>query len=116
MGYDVHITRAANWLDAEATPIPLPEWLKYVEDDPEMRLDGVAVARINKRPGLATASPGIAVWTAYSGHDETGNMAWFTWRKGCVTVKNPDDKILAKMKAIAALLDALVTGDDGEQY
>ena len=44
------------------------------------------------------------------------DTAWFTWRKGCVTVKNPDDEILAKMKVIAEALDALVIGDDGEQY
>jgi hypothetical protein len=44
MGYDIHIVRAESWLDAEENPITLPEWLKYVKSDPEMRLDTVAVA------------------------------------------------------------------------
>jgi hypothetical protein len=117
MGYDVHITRAESWLDAEENPITLPEWLKYVEGDPEMRLDKVAVARDRKgKPVLAYQNEGLAVWVAYSRHEPTGNMAWFDWHGGCIVVKNPDDEIIAKMKRIAAALGAFVVGDDGEHY
>jgi hypothetical protein len=42
VGYDVHITRAGESSDSEATPITLDEWLAYVASDPEMRLDGFA--------------------------------------------------------------------------
>jgi hypothetical protein len=43
-------------------------------------------------------------------------MAWFLYRKGYVTVKNPDEEILRKMWSIAQDLSAKVQGDDGEIY
>jgi hypothetical protein len=66
----------------------------------------------------ATFEPkqGLAVWTAYSRHDESGNKAWFLCREGYVTVKNPDEEILRKMWSIAQDLSAKVQGDDGEIY
>jgi hypothetical protein len=44
LGYDIHITRADNWLDAQQQPITLDAWLDYVRTDPEMRVDGPAEA------------------------------------------------------------------------
>jgi hypothetical protein len=116
MGYDVHITRAEDRTDSASAPIALAEWLNYVAGDPEMRLDGVAVAHLADQPVLGYESAGLAVWVAYSGHDVGGNRAWFDWRNGCVIVKNPDAEILDKMKRIAAALGTLVVGDDGERY
>lgn len=116
MGYDVHITRAEHWLDSTEAPIALAEWQAYVASDPEMRLDGVAVAHVAGQPVLAYESAGLAVWLAYTGHDVGGNRAWFDWRNGSVIVKNPDAEILDKMKRIAAALGARVVGDDGESY
>ncbi len=43
-------------------------------------------------------------------------MAWFDFRDGCISVKNPDEKILRKMHQIASQLDAKVLGDEGEEY
>lgn len=116
MGYDVHITRAEDWTESHDFPIPLHEWLAYVRDDGEMRLDRVAIATIKGEPVLAYENDGLAVWLAYSKHQESGNMAWFDHRDGCVVVKNPDDEILAKMKAIATKIKARVIGDEGEEY
>ena len=116
MGYDVHITRTEHWLDSKDNPIPLPEWLKYVESDPEMRPDKVAVARVRRKPVLTYRSEGLAVWVAYPKHDPEGNMAWFDWREGRIVVKNPDDELLGKMKRVAAHFGAFVVGDDGEHY
>ena len=117
MGYDVHITRAQHWLDANENPITLTQWLDYAKSDTEFRIDTEAVAYDRKkRPLLAYASEGLAVWTAYSKHQAGGDMAWFDWRAGRITVKNPDDEILAKMKRVAAGLGASVVGDDGEHY
>jgi hypothetical protein len=39
MGYDLHITRKANWFDASPS-IALDEWLEYVASDPEIQHDG----------------------------------------------------------------------------
>jgi hypothetical protein len=43
-------------------------------------------------------------------------MAWFLYRKGYVTVKNPDEEIIRKMWSIAQALSAKVQGDDSEVY
>jgi hypothetical protein len=103
MGYDVHITRKDDWSDAEGPEISIAEWLTVVEADPEMRLDRFAETR-------------LSVWTAYSQHDESGNMAWFFYRNGEIVVKNPDEEILCKMWSLAQALSAKVQGDDSEVY
>lgn len=116
MGYEVHITRKASWFEDDGPVISLKEWVEYVSSDTEMRLDGYAEARTPAGAVLRTEDPGIAVWTAYSGHEVDGNMAWFCHFGDRVTVKNPDEEILAKMHAIAVSLGAKVQGDEGELY
>lgn len=115
MGYDVHITRASDWLESETRPISIEEWLAYVASDPEMRLDNYAQAEIDGHV-LRHESEGIAVWTTYSGHGVGGNMAWFYYSDGQVQVKNPDREILDKMLQIAGRFRAKVQGDEGEEY
>jgi hypothetical protein len=116
MCYDVHITRKLDWSDPEGPEISLAEWLAVVAADPEMRLDGCAETRMQDGSVFRTVQEGLSVWTTYSQHDESGNMAWFLYRKGYVTVKNPDEEILRKMWSIAQDLSAKVQGDDGEIY
>ena len=115
VGYDVHITRAADWTRSEETPIALDEWLAYVERDPEMRLDGYAEAQVEDGV-LRVEREGLSVWTAYSRDGIGGTMAWFDYCSGEVVVKNPDDEILGKMRQIAERLGAHVIGDDRESY
>lgn len=115
MGYDVHITRKPFWADDEGLAITLEDWLSFVQSDPEMRADGYAEAN-TPEGSLRIEEPGIAVWTAYSRHDEQGNMAWFSHFEDHVSVKNPDPEILRKMHQIAQNLDAKVQGDEGEEY
>ena len=116
MGYEVHITRADEWSDSEASPIALDEWIRYVDADDEMRLDGHADADLGDAGVLRYESAGLAVWTAYSGDGRDGNRAWFDHCDGRVDVKNPDEEILAKVVRIARALSARVVGDDGETY
>jgi len=117
MGYDVHITRSAEgWWESEAAPITLDEWKEFVEQDAEMRLDSAAEATSPAGETIRVESEGLAVWTAYSGHGVGGNMAWFDWRHGKITVKNPDPEILGKMFKVAQALNAKVQGDEEEYY
>jgi hypothetical protein len=116
MGYDVHIIRAAEWSESEATPITLEEWLAYVAPDPEMRLDGFAEARTPDGRVIRVEGAGLSVWTAWPGEGEGDNHAWMDYRRGRIVVKNPDPAILTKMCAIAERLTAKVQGDDGESY
>lgn len=115
MGYDVHITRKVRWFEEDGPEISLPDWLDYVASDPEMRADGYAEAETPSGV-LRMEDEGIAVWTAYSGHGVGGNMAWFCHFGDRITVKNPDEAIMAKMHRIASSLGARVQGDEGEEY
>jgi hypothetical protein len=116
MGYDLHITRASHWTESSSSPILLTEWIDFVDKDPEMHLDDIAIGRVKGKPAISYRNKGLAVWTAYSGHDPKGNMAWFDYHEGEIVVKNPDDEILGKMKMIASHFAACVMGDDGELY
>jgi hypothetical protein len=116
VGYEVHITRADEWTESEAVPILLGEWLAYVKSDPEMRLDGRAVASTVDGGAIEMESEGLAVWTKYSGNEVDGNIAWMMHDCGRVTAKNADEEIIGKMMRIASALRARVIGDDGEEY
>ena len=115
MGYDVHITRKAEWFSEEGAEISLEEWKRYVESDPEMRLDNFAEAE-TPNGVLRVESEGISAWIGYSGHEVNGNKAWFYYFEGNVKVKNPDEEILKKMFSIAQSLNAKVQGDECEIY
>jgi hypothetical protein len=83
MGYDVHITRAAEWSDSEGTPIALDEWLAYVACDPEMRLDGFAEARTPDGEVIRIQGQGLSVWTAWPGEHGGQGHAWMDHRGEC---------------------------------
>jgi hypothetical protein len=119
MGYDLHITRKKNWdgfEDEQGPEISFEEWMGAVRADPEMRLDGFCEALLPNGRILRHTDASIVVWTAWSRHGESGNMAWFALRGGNVVIKNPDEEICCKMWRIAQMLNARVQGDDGEFY
>ena len=99
MGYDFHITRRNDWSDDDGPAITADEWLRVVEDDPELRLD-------------STNGPHHALWDGPS----NGAEAWLDWSRGNIFAKNPDQPVIQKMVEIAGRLDAKVQGDDGEVY
>jgi hypothetical protein len=39
LGYDVHITRKKFWANLDGPVITAEEWLLYVANDPQLRLD-----------------------------------------------------------------------------
>jgi hypothetical protein len=116
MGYDFHITRAADWTQSKSQPILLDEWQAFVASQPDFRLDGFAEASSSQGKTIRYENEGLAVWTGYSGHEPEGNMAWFDYRKGRIVVKNADEEIREKMKEIASFFGARVIGDEGEEY
>jgi hypothetical protein len=115
MGYDVHITRKQHWWDEEGPDISLAEWLAVVEADRDMRFDGHAETQLGDGSILRFRNEGLSVWTAYSRHCQNW-MAWFSFHRGNVVVKNPDPEILQKMWSLAQTLSAKVQGDDDEFY
>lgn len=117
MGYDIHITRKENWFDEDdSNEIKLTEWTDYIISDAEMRLDKQASATTDNGDRVTYENNGLAIWTSYSKNGLDDNYAWFDFRAGNVTVKNPDEEIKNKMIDIADRLNAKVQGDDGEIY
>lgn len=116
MGYDIHITRKAHWFDETGPGLTLQEWLDYISRDDEMRADGFAEVAAPNGDIIRIESPGIAVWTAYSGQGAERGTAWFCHFKDRITVKNPDPQIVRKMYEISSSLGAKVQGDEGEEY
>ena len=117
MGYDLHITRKSIWFDEESSiDISLADWIDYVNEDNEMRLDNFADAMTNEGQNVKIEGKGLSVWTKYSKNGINGNYAWFHYMNGQIVVKNPDKEIINKMIDIASVLGAKVQGDDGELY
>ena len=109
MGYDLHIVRREHWADdtAGSIDISLPEWLEYINSDPELELSNPYDE--NEEPGDAS---GFCTWTAYPADDKP----WFDYGRGAIHTKNPDEDVIVKMLSISEALNARVQGDDGEIY
>ena len=108
MGYDLHIHRAEEWLEAETNPITLDEWYAWVESRPEFELD--TESHVGYEGGV-TVHP--AVWTGHS----SGEPVPFWWGPdGEIVLKGVDEEIIRKMVQVADALGARVQGDDGEFY
>lgn len=117
MGYDLHITRKEYWHEEdESKQISIQEWSAYVDSDPEFSVDNFAEAKATDGQTVRIDSPGLSVWTKYSGNGVNGNYAWFILSNGNIVVKNPDVEIRNKMIEVAAILKGKVQGDDGEIY
>jgi hypothetical protein len=99
MGYDLHITRAADWSDNEGAEITAEEWLAFVAADPELTL-------------AESNGPCFVHWSGPSIHSDP----WLDWAEGNIYTKNPDQALMDKMVEIACRLNARVQGDDGEVY
>lgn len=112
MGYDIHITRKAQWFDDNGPTISMEEWKAYIASDSELRLDGYAETTVGNGAALRVKNEGMAVWTAYSKE----NTAWIWLDSSGIVAKNPDNEILRKMFQIAQVLGARVVGDDDEEY
>ena len=113
MGYDLHITRGESWADSKEHPIPLDEWGDLVDKDPDLESQE-HVEATNPQTGevIRMDTPGGAVWA----DPESETEAFFGYRSGKISVKNPDEQTVAKMKQIASQLAARVLGDEDEEY
>jgi hypothetical protein len=98
MAYQLHITRASDWMHSEELPITVAEWLTLVRCDPELTHD-------------PTHGPHFVRWSGSPGRDR-----WLDWEDGRINTKYPDGKLLQKLVAIADRLGAKVQGDGGEVY
>lgn len=93
--------------------ITLDGWRQYLAENQRdfISTDTAEIAI----PGMGTISlPGRAFgqWTGHS----SGDRAWFVYGHGEITVSDPDDETIARMKEIAQVFGATVYGDEGEEY
>lgn len=112
MGYEVHITRKVEWSDENGPRISENEWKAYVASDSELVITGAAEQANPNGETIRIAQPLLTEWRRHSSR----SPVWFSYFEGNLSVKNPDEECLAKMRQIAAKLLARVQGDDGEFY
>lgn len=112
MGYDVHITRRQEWSDEGEPRISESEWQKYVSTDKEMVMTGVAEHTNPKGEVIRITQPLLTEWRGHSSR----RTVWFSYFEGNLSVKNPDEETLEKLRSVASALNAFVQGDDGERY
>jgi hypothetical protein len=98
MPYQLHITRAADWMNSNELPITTTEWLKLVRTDSELIQD--------PRYG--------AYFVRWEG--SPGTERWLEWSEGRINAGYPDSAFLKKLVAVANRLGAKVQGDGGEVY
>ncbi|WP_046226990.1 hypothetical protein [Paenibacillus dauci] len=110
MGYNVYITRAANWYENEGTPISLQEWKDYVESDPEFEMMEEIAVSLPNGSMMSYASEGMAMWVSEE------EEVLFDYQEGNIVVKGPEDDVIEKMKHIASRLQAKVQGEENEEY
>jgi len=102
MSIYVYISRRAGPLDEGGPSIAASEWLSVIEKDSTLR-----VARQDESEWLGRHA---RIW---SGHQHSPA---FDWVNGQIEVKDPDGETIAKMKELAAKLQASVFSESGELF
>jgi hypothetical protein len=113
MAYDIHITKASEWTESAKSPITEDQWKAAVLADGELKMDDTASATNPKtKETVQIINPLMASWI----DPKTKNKHYFYYSRGKVTVKNPSNSAIKKMKSVASKLGAKVQGDEGELY
>ncbi|MDZ7816465.1 MAG: hypothetical protein U5N86_10850 [Planctomycetota bacterium] len=116
MSYEVFITRASYYSQADAPEISKDEWEAYVKSDPEMEMERYAGSKVVQGEAISNPKEHSAVWTEYSLSRQGGDKARFEYSNGSIVVNDPDKEILRKMYTISRSLEANVQGTNGEDY
>jgi hypothetical protein len=106
MGYELHITRASDWMDSEETPIAFDEWVSFARSCPALREEGyLDLVDVGRQPMFTWLSPG-------------DGAVGLHWSDGQVTLSgaHAPDVDRAALADLAAELSANLVGDDGEPY
>ena len=105
MGYDLHITRAPDWLDSQECPISREEWDDYARQNSRLREEG------------AISWKDIGEQLVFSITTRHGVEISLSCYESRVDVSGVLDRAASQEIAqIAEDLDANLFGDDGERY
>lgn len=111
MGYDLHITKNINWVD-DTKKIDIGAWRSLVKSDPSLEMVGFVEAATPEGKTIRLENPDTAVWV----DPKTDKKHYFYFFNGEISVKNPTESAIFKMKEVAKKLDCKVQGDEGEDY
>ena len=113
MSYALHIRRPV-----ELDPVTMEEWLDAVATDPGLELPSGDRIEVICPDGdvLTYQRDGLAIWSSHPRHDLTGFRCLFEYHEGRISVADPDDETVEKMREVAKRLGAEVRGDEGETY
>ena len=111
MAYSLHIERTRD--------IELAEWQSAVQSSADARLDKRENSATNPATGEKIVVPGLAGAAAV--HIDGQWIKVFHWHKGKVTFNAPastssKDPVMAVALELAAVLSAVICGDEGEVY
>lgn len=102
-----YITRKTNLTDLYASSeITLPEWMNFVANDPEMRLDNYTSVTLANGEGYRYLNPGAAVFLKRETGQSLIQEVVFDFIAGSVRVYNADQQTITKIKQIAFKLNA----------
>lgn len=109
MGYELYITRADFFWEAQEHPITEDEWLATAGADSDLQRDTSSYLLYETATGdVKRTHPWIL-----EGHPDRPPF-WF--RNGAIFTTNPDAPTIAKMVTLAKNLNAQVIGEEGETY
>ncbi|MCL6603726.1 MAG: hypothetical protein K6T94_12685 [Paenibacillus sp.] len=109
MAYEVHIRRKD-----ESNPITMKEWLDYVEKDEELTFTDHIEITLPNGMTMGMSGEGMAVWKTEVDGEEY--KITFIFRDEEISARYVDDFQIEKMKGIAKNINAIVIGDEDEEY
>ena len=106
MAYDLHIVRTKDWTMAADKPVTKQDVDALIGSDGELKWSTTDYVDMKGATGAVTRYWMIA-WRG---------QPCFWWYRDQIQCSDPDHAQQAKLVGMADALDALVMGDDGEEY
>jgi len=117
MENEIYITRKEKWFETKhGNDIPLEEWLAFVKNDPDMRLDNFSVATLENGELFRYDNPGAAVYIHRAAGETDCHEIAFEYLSGNIKVNaQSDDNIMEKIRHIAFKLGAHIQAETEAQ-
>jgi hypothetical protein len=106
LGYDLHVVRTADWLDASSNPISKGEIDHLITFDATLEWSKEDFVDMKNETGETTRYYMI----------EWNGVSCFWWYRDQIVCSSADEAQTAKLLRIARALSAFLVGDDGEKY
>ena len=106
MGYDIHIVRTKDWLDASTNPITKEDVNVLIASDQELEWSTSDYVDMGDDTGAVTRYYMIK-WKG-------GSCFW--WYRDQIQCSGADEAQQLKLVQIARALNAYAVGDEGERY